>query len=477
MSHSSADKDFVQEHIVYFLERHGIDTWFSAEDIISASDWEKTIRRALKECSWFLVVLTPDAITSPWVQAEVHWAMEHRMNHCVPVLAKDCEWQELHLMLRTRQLVRLNDNLEEGKAALLSVWEEDRRPVIVEEGSYKLLKEPVKCITSVCVRTGSSVRIVVGMSEAVGGVRNSKVTLPNLTTRANQSQLIDVYPDLVGGVNYLFATGECITVHFNVDESGNLTGIFTYETSLPVPCKATSWCSWYSPEHKDFQLFGCEDGTLFFCEIKPASETSSVDSGWKSFLSVEHKFPITSLSPSSKSVVVSGDSGGRINIWSQRNCELLHSLSLDSPVSTLAVDQNRSQILAFTGDGELHVLSYEGVALSTIQISGDPVVDTHFVSTYLACSTGTDLTLWDYVNNRMLFRFPIEGRKITKLQSERDGLIIRHPRLVVGDEQGTISSFLIRDPGVVSYLQRAPTRQKDSFVTHLCRRLFRRTNS
>ena len=57
------------------LDQLGYCSWCSATDVRLAADWEQQIRQALAQADWFAVVLSPDAVKSEWVQAEVHWAL------------------------------------------------------------------------------------------------------------------------------------------------------------------------------------------------------------------------------------------------------------------------------------------------------------------------------------------------------------------------------------------------------------------
>ena len=59
VSHSSRDRGFVEREIIPLLQRHGVGTWYSKDDIETASEWERTIRQGLETCDWFLVVLSP----------------------------------------------------------------------------------------------------------------------------------------------------------------------------------------------------------------------------------------------------------------------------------------------------------------------------------------------------------------------------------------------------------------------------------
>jgi hypothetical protein len=72
ISHSSHDRPFVEREVIALLKRHGIETWYSRDDIRATSDWEQSIRGALSACDWFLIVLSPESVQSEWVRSPFH---------------------------------------------------------------------------------------------------------------------------------------------------------------------------------------------------------------------------------------------------------------------------------------------------------------------------------------------------------------------------------------------------------------------
>jgi len=99
VSHSTADREFVESEIVTAIRECGAEPWYAPDNIRSAEIFERSIVAGLEDCDWFLLVLTPKAIESEWVQAEVHWAMQNRRNKIIPVLVQDCRLVDLHLQL------------------------------------------------------------------------------------------------------------------------------------------------------------------------------------------------------------------------------------------------------------------------------------------------------------------------------------------------------------------------------------------
>ncbi len=124
ISHTTADRDFVEREIVHLFERHGIDRWYCKENIQTASDWEEKIRAGLEACDWFLVVVSARSLASKWVRAEVRWAIDERPDRIVPVLMEDCNWRDFHLMMRGVQHAdfRDADRREDSRRRLLEVW-------------------------------------------------------------------------------------------------------------------------------------------------------------------------------------------------------------------------------------------------------------------------------------------------------------------------------------------------------------------
>jgi outer membrane protein assembly factor BamD (BamD/ComL family) len=126
ISHSSLDRDIVAREIITPLRAHGVDTWYSTDDIQTAYEWERQILNGLMTCDWFLVALTPRAVESEWVRREVHWAVMKRKNKIVPVMLETCEPEELHLGLLPIQYIDFRDGGEQALERLLAVWGLDK---------------------------------------------------------------------------------------------------------------------------------------------------------------------------------------------------------------------------------------------------------------------------------------------------------------------------------------------------------------
>jgi formylglycine-generating enzyme required for sulfatase activity len=69
VSHSHADDSFT-EMLVADLCRSGADAWMDKTDL-GAGNFQQRISDALANCEWFVLVLSRDALASPWVVQEV----------------------------------------------------------------------------------------------------------------------------------------------------------------------------------------------------------------------------------------------------------------------------------------------------------------------------------------------------------------------------------------------------------------------
>lgn len=129
LSHASSDRLRLTTDVLPLLERHGIGTWFSPKDIRTAEEWEVSIRNALEACDWFLVALSPEALTSAWVRTEVEWAAERRPGRIVPVILRSCDLSSIHQKLRQIQHVDFTKPSDDACSRLLSAWSVTYQPL------------------------------------------------------------------------------------------------------------------------------------------------------------------------------------------------------------------------------------------------------------------------------------------------------------------------------------------------------------
>lgn len=96
--HHSRDEDAFTARLVADLQAAGADVWVDTSGIMS-DDFVKRINEGLAGRQWLVLVMTPDALKSQWVQAEVNAALHQlRSGHMlgvIPVVAMACNEREV----------------------------------------------------------------------------------------------------------------------------------------------------------------------------------------------------------------------------------------------------------------------------------------------------------------------------------------------------------------------------------------------
>ncbi len=104
ISHSTKDAKFV-DGLVQRLRDHYITSWYAPRHM-PGGYFKSNIEQALRDCDWFLLVLSPEALESEWVKLEVDIAMADTRfkNKVIPVLAHACDWASIHQFISRYQL-------------------------------------------------------------------------------------------------------------------------------------------------------------------------------------------------------------------------------------------------------------------------------------------------------------------------------------------------------------------------------------
>jgi hypothetical protein len=123
LSHSNQDRGFVDE-LANELNRHGVRVWYSPTDIMGGQQWHDEIGSALRRCDWFVIVLSPRSVESPWVKSELMYVFRHNRlrDRVIPLLYEACDFEELSWKLPEFQMIDFRDNSEDGLKHLLRVW-------------------------------------------------------------------------------------------------------------------------------------------------------------------------------------------------------------------------------------------------------------------------------------------------------------------------------------------------------------------
>ena len=125
VSHSSKDKAIV-DRIVSDLKKHGIIVWYDKFEIRAGDNIVEKINEGLRDSKYFIVILSPNALSSTWVTEEISFAILQQITYkgvfVIPVLIQECEIPPL---LRHRRYVDFRKSYDEGKQELLDILKKD----------------------------------------------------------------------------------------------------------------------------------------------------------------------------------------------------------------------------------------------------------------------------------------------------------------------------------------------------------------
>jgi formylglycine-generating enzyme required for sulfatase activity len=102
--HHSPAQDSFTARLVGDLQAAGADVWVDTAGVTS-NDFVRRISEGMAGRQWLVLVMTPEALASPWVQREVNAALaEHtagRMLGVLPLMLFPCQDQDIPLLWRT----------------------------------------------------------------------------------------------------------------------------------------------------------------------------------------------------------------------------------------------------------------------------------------------------------------------------------------------------------------------------------------
>jgi hypothetical protein len=141
ISHAEEDANFANL-LADDLRRNGMQVWIASDSILPGEDWPDAINRGLSGSSHTVIVLTPAAMDSLWVQKEMSVAImlerQGRMK-VIPLQLKPCEVPPLS---SSYQMILLRRGYEAGLSQLLqvlglSIMASDRVPPSRQEPHLK----------------------------------------------------------------------------------------------------------------------------------------------------------------------------------------------------------------------------------------------------------------------------------------------------------------------------------------------------
>lgn len=96
VSYSRKDKDFVYEFVEFFKLKHIFNIWIDREDIPIGSPFLRDIEKGLSASAVMLLILSPDAVDSDYVDAEWQYFVERQeTKRIIPLIYRPCKVPEL----------------------------------------------------------------------------------------------------------------------------------------------------------------------------------------------------------------------------------------------------------------------------------------------------------------------------------------------------------------------------------------------
>jgi hypothetical protein len=127
ISHASKDKYFV-DRLVSDLAAHAIPVWYDKLDVRLGDSIPGKINSGISEAKYFLIVLSPAAVESKWVQEELNAALMRQVASAgtfrIPVLVDDCDVPPL---LNHRRFADFRGDYEAGLEELLELFGRDAK--------------------------------------------------------------------------------------------------------------------------------------------------------------------------------------------------------------------------------------------------------------------------------------------------------------------------------------------------------------
>lgn len=159
ISHASKDKKFV-DRLVSDLAARGVPVWYDKLDVRLGDSIPGKINSEISEAKYFLIVLSPAAAKSKWVQEELNAALMRQVasagTFLLPVLIEDCDVPPL---LGHRRFADFREDYEAGLEELSEVFGRDTRAAELAEKMSSTRGRTRKFLTanlSTCTRLDST---------------------------------------------------------------------------------------------------------------------------------------------------------------------------------------------------------------------------------------------------------------------------------------------------------------------------------
>jgi formylglycine-generating enzyme required for sulfatase activity len=121
ISHAAKEDAQFAHRLADDLRRLGLPVWIAPESIRPGEGWVRAIERGLAESSHVVVVLTPAALESKWVEKETDVAIARERQGRIQVIPLELEPCRVPLLLSSYQMVSFRRDYEAGLSQLAGI--------------------------------------------------------------------------------------------------------------------------------------------------------------------------------------------------------------------------------------------------------------------------------------------------------------------------------------------------------------------
>jgi tetratricopeptide (TPR) repeat protein len=111
ISYSRDDAGNFAKHIHKFMKNKGHDVFIDVNSIAIGDPWARSIEKNISECDVFIIILTPDSLTSHHVEREVLQAQKQN-KIIVPCIHQYVDYSEIKWRLQENQGIEFSDRYE-----------------------------------------------------------------------------------------------------------------------------------------------------------------------------------------------------------------------------------------------------------------------------------------------------------------------------------------------------------------------------
>ena len=148
VSYGSTDNEKAVETL-NMLERAGISCWFAQRDIPPGENYAVEIPRAIKNCEYFVLLLSNESQESPFVKLELDQAIKHR-KQIMPVLLEEIhQTEDTNFFLNSKQSVDATTDLASAISIVIQrIRQNDFPKRMIPEQPIKQIgkkREDIRC--------------------------------------------------------------------------------------------------------------------------------------------------------------------------------------------------------------------------------------------------------------------------------------------------------------------------------------------